>query len=345
MQYRLAPRIAIPFVIAFIPLAVNFSAFAQDDLLKRLQTEGAKGWNQLRSDWGRIECSGRFSGSSGTTEDCKIKANDQMFVCEEAKYGKDGSFQSTKASGCNSRYSFGLTKNQERSGWLLQYVSEQDLKTLTGKYHPRYIARNVGFAAVFELAWNTGGLKFPEAFSDERFSVEKVTNVDFDGSKCVRLDYSYTPAKVSIEVVRDQELPQHTSGFAIYDPSLNWAIRQSEVSHSQAQGPPLVARVTMSYQRGKGEVCFPKFAEVTIHPGSKLEERDSFEVKTIERREIPESEFTLSAFGLPEPEGVMWAKPRKSRTWLWLAGAAGVSALIAIGFSRLRRRRASLEKT
>lgn len=52
---------------------------------------------------------------------------------------------------------------------------------------------------------------------------------------------------------------------------------------------------------------------------------------------VPTSEFTLSAFGLPEPMGV---KPLpKSHAWLWLLMAAITAAALAILFSWLKRRR------
>ncbi|MCS6977776.1 MAG: hypothetical protein NZM31_12325, partial [Gemmatales bacterium] len=53
----------------------------------------------------------------------------------------------------------------------------------------------------------------------------------------------------------------------------------------------------------------------------------------------PESEFTLSAFGLPEPPGVTWERP----TPWWLYGIAVGLALVVLSgilfrvFGRLRR--------
>ena len=53
---------------------------------------------------------------------------------------------------------------------------------------------------------------------------------------------------------------------------------------------------------------------------------------------IPESEFTLSAFGLPEPSGY---KPPTTPLYMWLLLAAGVCAIVAIAFRLLARRRAA----
>jgi hypothetical protein len=56
---------------------------------------------------------------------------------------------------------------------------------------------------------------------------------------------------------------------------------------------------------------------------------------------IPDANFRLSAFGIPEPEGVEWPKP--SKTWLWLLTggiALGALAVLFGWFSRHRARRA-----
>lgn len=50
----------------------------------------------------------------------------------------------------------------------------------------------------------------------------------------------------------------------------------------------------------------------------------------------PDTEFTLSAFGLPEPKGIVWDRP--SRWYLWFIAAA-VLALAVAGYLRYRSQR------
>ncbi|MEJ5277359.1 MAG: hypothetical protein WHU94_15750 [Thermogemmata sp.] len=50
----------------------------------------------------------------------------------------------------------------------------------------------------------------------------------------------------------------------------------------------------------------------------------------------PEWEFTLSAFGLPEPVGVVWE--RRTPVYVWLLVAAGVLLTLAVFFRWLARR-------
>ena len=52
---------------------------------------------------------------------------------------------------------------------------------------------------------------------------------------------------------------------------------------------------------------------------------------------VPDEEFTLSAFGLPEPKGSK--PPAKSQVWVWLSGAVIALIALAILFAWLKRRR------
>lgn len=54
---------------------------------------------------------------------------------------------------------------------------------------------------------------------------------------------------------------------------------------------------------------------------------------------VDEAEFRLSAFGLPEPAGVVWEK--RTPRYLWFLAAAGAFAVLAVGFRYLARRRAA----
>ncbi|MDY3555512.1 hypothetical protein R5W24_004655, partial [Gemmata sp. JC717] len=51
-----------------------------------------------------------------------------------------------------------------------------------------------------------------------------------------------------------------------------------------------------------------------------------------------ESEFSLTAFGLPEPEGVAWEK--RTPSYVWALTATGVFAALAAVFRVLMVRRA-----
>jgi hypothetical protein len=68
--------------------------------------------------------------------------------------------------------------------------------------------------------------------------------------------------------------------------------------------------------------------------------RDTCRVLSLRKTEKTPADFTLSAFGFPEPEGVVPAGPPPRRLWPWLLVAAPVAfAALALWFRRLARRR------
>ncbi len=69
-----------------------------------------------------------------------------------------------------------------------------------------------------------------------------------------------------------------------------------------------------------------KFTKFTLHP---------------EVSEPSEVEFTLSAYGLPEPVGVTWSKATPNYVWFLLAAA--ILGVLAIAFRTLHRRRARVK--
>jgi hypothetical protein len=54
-------------------------------------------------------------------------------------------------------------------------------------------------------------------------------------------------------------------------------------------------------------------------------------------REHPDTDFTLTAYGLPEPVGISWSKPTPN--YVWLLAAAGGCVLLALACRYLSRRR------
>jgi hypothetical protein len=120
----------------------------------------------------------------------------------------------------------------------------------------------------------------------------------------------------------------------LLDPNDHWCIREFTA------GVPGVDRSTtiITYANrveGLPVVQSLTYKHKTFADGSAFEVNSN--VDKWERRWIPESEFTLSAFGLPEPKGIEWEKP--SRRYLWIVAAALVALVLAFAFRHLAVRR------
>jgi len=69
-----------------------------------------------------------------------------------------------------------------------------------------------------------------------------------------------------------------------------------------------------------------------------MEINSTYEFQVDPSIDPPEREFTLSAFGLPEPPGVTWVQERRTPVYVWLLVAAGVLLTLALVFRWLARR-------
>jgi hypothetical protein len=78
-----------------------------------------------------------------------------------------------------------------------------------------------------------------------------------------------------------------------------------------------------------GQMGFPVLTRIEFDTGNsgegKMQIKVIREFQLMERDGIPESEFTLSAFGLPEP--VELQGPRSQTRWYLWAGVAGILCL------------------
>jgi hypothetical protein len=131
-------------------------------------------------------------------------------------------------------------------------------------------------------------------------------------------------------------------GTLLLDPSRFWTIRDYTL-HRKESGGSVVNRVEIELSNPSAKYPIPKrsvlFSDVTPLKKPKFHSETVTEFNLKEVSRLPDDEeFTLSAFGLPEPGG-----PAKKPfpTYLWILVAAGVCAAMAFAFRSLSRRAAA----
>lgn len=111
---------------------------------------------------------------------------------------------------------------------------------------------------------------------------------------------------------------------------------------SNSVSPTSTGRTTADYEYAHGPdgllVRMRKESTWTMkHSGKLVRATADYEFEHRIPSTLPDTrEFTLSAFGLPEPVGVVW--PTSSRAWLWFTFGAGAFFLVAAGAAYLHRR-------
>jgi hypothetical protein len=174
---------------------------------------------------------------------------------------------------------------------------------------------------------------------DSSYKFLKVSKEQDNERELVRLDYTY---------VYDNPKPGNQAkggGSLFLDPSQCWCIRRAKrSSRMMSNGVPQVDQ--------EHEIEFETIDHPSGFPLVKTQtSRDSvYSYKTKKRLvttsridyewevndSVPDSEFTLSAFGLPEPAGETVKKPIPFYVWILIG--AGVCAALALGFRYLARR-------
>ena len=186
------------------------------------------------------------------------------------------------------------------------------------------------------------GIPLSQILVPPPFKIIKISKISENGREPVRMDY---------RVVRESDGNRSTaySGWVDLDPSLCWCIiRMKEVREVTVKGTRTMKNEIEVFEheminhpsgfplmkRGTGRVTqhFYRGKEKTINSRT----MSDFEWEVNDH--VPDSEFTLTAYGLPEPGGEPVKKPIP--LFVWILVAVGTCAVLALGFRYLARRRA-----
>jgi len=240
----------------------------------------------------------------------------------------------------NPRYTAEVKRSLSDPGKvLLQFVAPTPDAT------PPSAASPVGEAIFVETSphFTYCSKKLAEVVTDPAFRVNNVTRVPSDGQELVRLDVSYV-----YDVGGNVKKQSKRKGSLYFDPKRKWCLRKvTESEELFVNGAPdQTTDWTTEYEVRDHASGFPIIVKQTIttdgyshrskrKTGAKIQ--IDYELDTTDK--MPNADFTLSAFGLPEPVGVTWERP--TPTYVWVLTAAGGCGLLALLFRYLGRRKPS----
>jgi hypothetical protein len=215
----------------------------------------------------------------------------------------------------NPKYAFVLKKKEK--GWLLDHLDFDNPSKL-----------NYGVGKILPLTErleHSLSLSYPHEIRQKGMRLLKTAVVNDN----LRVHYEQTPIG---------KAPIASKGTMWFDVDKRHALVKVE-AESTLKTQRSTSTVELSYDGKLGD--FPRLVrrsvKATTVDGDKTTKSES--VTDYELRiddDVPDTEFTLTAFGLPEPRGVEW--PRSSRAWLWW-GVPGL-VLITLGIWLRKRYRA-----
>jgi hypothetical protein len=313
------------------------SLAAQEPLRARFLREGPQGWEGLRTAMQKLEGSyiGRhiLAEQAPMAHQAKFKVNGEYLVSEETRKDADGKIVRLLAHGVNLKYKFGLEQNNPPSSWTVTETGPPGDRLRMD--HPYTRALAMGFLRFLNAPFTVGAVPIAEMIREPGFKLIEVDEVVRGGKKLAKVKFKYNPPKVTPELgpngvpIRfDAHLTQMRGGWMFLNPERNWALEECELDLEGDEKSSCI----VGYREVQDGIFLP--SHVLDKEGPQTWDVAFTELRI---RDIPAQEFTLSAFGLPEPPGVVWEK-KGSYWYLWLALAAFAS--LGAGFLvRLMRRR------
>ncbi|MBI2804595.1 MAG: hypothetical protein HYX68_06375 [Planctomycetes bacterium] len=236
----------------------------------------------------------------------------------------------------NAYYAFRLEKKKRSDKWVIAKIYRNLLSQETKDFLETYFGikekgSEVGtrYPGPYELF----NLSVVSIMKDPGFRVTKKSQVVRDNRNLWRIDFVCTIA----EDVKSRHTWHYPSGSLIVDPQRYFALHAFEANIAwPGRLVQSVALGTQEIHETKNGVPYAKSAIIQLKNNQKGERIDLNVHRqwTIEDREPSWEEFTLSAFGFPEPPGVPEVRSG-SRWYLWVLAAAAIA--IAVGWFFRRR--------
>ncbi|MFO0842485.1 MAG: hypothetical protein U0797_08830 [Gemmataceae bacterium] len=248
---------------------------------------------------------------------CDGNALDQLEFVEDGNWRGD-------VIGANSKYIFKLTRSSDARPWAIVEVKESDDEA-------RKKAAAIRKEVCHALMLSPVAPFLPSLVQGKGFHCTRADTESVKGEDLVRVVFSFAGEGKS----------RLKSGWIILDPSRYWVIRQSEVEASLGGKAEGIEKWTFNNDYRDGPNRFPIATKTMMtdkawEKGRFLGETELITEYTFrERPSIPEEEFTLSAFDLPEPH---WARPKKTPWYLWF-GSLGIGCLVVGACVRQFKRR------
>jgi len=226
---------------------------------------------------------------------------------------------------CNKSYSFSLSKSPGKSEFAIRLLTK-DREAIGARLQNRL---DPYLKAPFELLL----LPVRTIMEQPGFSIRSAAWRERDGKRLLSIDF---------DCPMEKNRQGGYEGTLLVAPAQKWALIEYELRFKKGDGLRVGA---IEYEGAVDGFPVPKRVS---HSGLKTADRTpikvaTFELKGVRFERLPEKEFTLSAFGLPEIDVVN--RRRRGGAEYWLVGASLVALAIAgmfwIASARARRRQAA----
>ncbi|HLN28893.1 MAG TPA: hypothetical protein VK395_14195 [Gemmataceae bacterium] len=311
------------------------------DCKDRFLSEAPKGWakyyakaTQLK---GQIRTRAVNLGSSGRViyeNAIEIKQAPGCAILLDQTILQDGKADTHgRLSAINPKYRFQLRRATTYDPWAVALISE-DLTPERRTNAPDISEQaSVHSWIACPIAMYGAEEDWPSLLSSAPIQLKHVFLTEKGRRDLVQVDFEIAWG------ASEQRFRTIKGGKASFDPEHCWVMRDCDVRVEWWRGPnkaPSIRDISASYDYSDGGEDFPvlkrRVEREQSSSGAVLETQDDFSLVS---ETVPESDFMLTAFGFPEPAGLL-----RGRTPWYLWAAIGGVTFIALGlvFRRWARR-------
>lgn len=308
---RQRPRPFLGLLLTYLAfsLAIPYCVRAQQPAVaqKKFETEAPRGWEGFRNFYRTLQ--GSYSGETRdlTGETPTRRGGGHFKQCDgnTLEEREDRGVVWAK----NSQYTFQLIRKSETTPWVIREISKRSADDLEKSKSQLYPAP-VGLLLNSHPPMDFDGLVTNPHF---HFQPLEVTLERENGNELVRVKFSCSAADIQLR-----------GGWVLLDPNQDWVIRKGELDLVNGETTSKTTQQTEFRAGSNGHPVPTKdFWSGIYKQGERVvghvEVEDVYDLH--EQKNVPESEFTLSAYGFPEPS---WIEQKKTRWYLWFALAGGV---------------------
>lgn len=315
-------------------------AHSGDELRARFGKEASARWKEY-ADWCKnLEGTGTVIATKGeTTEDherfeYKYNAACRLII-RQSLLKPSGTGE---VAAFNRRYAFLLERKTSEKPWVLKGIGEAESKNAAAIR--KDVEKRSRAAVSLLLTWPDS---LEELTTHPSFRILRATPVTRFGSELVQLEFE-NPHEI-IPAPGEPFVPIQ-SGVLLLDPERFWIFRGGDFNCNYSDAISTV-KIEIELADSKSRFPIPKRRVTTIASKS-LEGRGSYTRKMVSDFHLsepstlpPDEQFTLSAFGVPEPFAVA---PARRYPWFLWAGIAGVLCVIVGVFFARRGKVGSKER-
>lgn len=239
---------------------------------------------------------------------------------------------STELRGLNSRYFFELRRNSRGDHWLFKsaYMKGEPMPKSSQRMYDYLVGSRKGaFDSLNELFLRRGRTKATEITSIPGFKL--LSAAEAANGRKLEVKFSY-PFRVSEAIKGPCECA------VVFDlDAFGLPVEFTERS-DLGDAESFYSNVTSIAKAGRRKYSHTiTRREEYKYQGKAIQAETTTGTVVTTLGHVPETEFTLTAFGFPEPAGVTWERP--TPVYVWLLAAAGGFGALAVLFRRLARRR------